>query len=449
MVGAGLAGVAVAVFLAQADIPVVVVDRRNGPSDLPRARMISARSMELLRELGLADQVLSTGLPGPLDLRIVDTLRDVARFDAEVVDETAAFSPVGSALCDQDLLEELLRERAAQLGVHFAWGCPVEGLDVQGDRVDIHGSGPVAAAQYVVLAEGAGGALRAALRVGTTGPGALAEVTDVLFRSSDLDELLSARRGNAFVCREAAAVVFRRDRGRWQIGRRNGGIADVSTLVAAAAGCAVQVEVLDKRTWRPGAAVADRFRVGRVFLVGDVAHTMPPSLGMGGNTAIGDAHNLAWKLALTLRGDADPLLLDTYESERRAVAQVLVAQSLAAMRGEPTLDRATLHLGIGYPAGDGITIQHPRERQPRVGARVPHSWLPDGRSTLDLAEGKQLMVIGHAPLPRLDVPYQQVDDLVPDSRVWLVRPDGYVAAHVRPEDIPSAIETILSCGLLR
>lgn len=218
-------------------------------------------------------------------------------------------------------------------------------------------------------------------------------------------------------------------------------------------GCELQVDVLGTQTWRPGAAIADRFRVSGVFLVGDVAHAMPPSLGMGGNTAISDAHNLAWKLAFTLRGDADPALLDSYEAERRPVAQVLLAQSLAALQGHATLDRATLHLGVGYPAGlssallgndDQIPIEDPRARQPRIGARIPHSWLPGGRSTLDLTEGNQFVAIGHAQLLRLGVVYQQVDDLTPDSRLWLIRPDGYVAAHVRPDDIPSAIETILS-----
>ena len=456
VVGAGLAGVAVSVFLANADVPVVVFDRRDGPSELPRARMVSARSMELLRELDLADRVLSAGRPGPLDFRVVDTLRDAAQSDAEPVDETVAVSPVGSALCDQDLLEKMLWERAAELGVHVEWGCRVDGIDLTGGAVGLRGPCLSLRSRYAVLAEGSGAALREKLHIGATGSYALAEVSDVLFRSAGLDELMSSRSGNAFVCREAGAVMFRRDQARWQIGRRAGSIDDVPALVAAAAGCEIDVDILSKQTWRPGAGVADRFRVGGVFLIGDVAHAMPPSLGMGGNTAIGDAHNLAWKLAFVLRGEADPALLDSFEPERRAVAQFLVAQSLAALRGAPTLDRATLHLGVGYPAGhssalisreEQIPIEHPQTRLPRVGARMPHRWLPDGRSTLDLAGGSQFVTFGHprSSVPG-NVPFQVIDDLVPDGRVWLVRPDGYVAAHARPEDIPSAIKTILGPG---
>ena len=94
----------------------------------------------------------------------------------------------------------------------------------------------------------------------------------------------------------------------------------------------VKASVIDVRAWQAAASIADQFRKGRAFLAGDAAHLIPPTGGFGGNTGIHDVHNLAWKLDMVLRGAAGPGLLDTYDTERRFIADRTLAQALARLK---------------------------------------------------------------------------------------------------------------------
>jgi hypothetical protein len=102
----------------------------------------------------------------------------------------------------------------------------------------------------------------------------------------------------------------------------------------------LEPEIVWTGSWEIAARLADRFRAGRVFLVGDAAKVTPPTGGMGGNTAVGDGADIAWKLAAVLRGEAGPALLDTYEAERRPIARMVIDASLHNMkeRMHPELD---------------------------------------------------------------------------------------------------------------
>jgi FAD binding domain len=163
-------------------------------------------------------------------------------------------------------------------------------------------------------------------------------------------------------------------------------------LVRKALGRAdIPVEIDNVQRWTAAAAHASRFRDRRVFLAGDAAHVMPPTGGFGGNTGIGDAHNLAWKLAAVVGGTAGAGLLDTYDAERRAVCDLVVEQAYTryVLRVDPTLSRenladpmddASIELGPVYrsagllPEGgdDGAALEDPRAPTGRVGARAPH-----------------------------------------------------------------------------
>ena len=157
--------------------------------------------------------------------------------------------------------------------------------------------------------------------------------------------------------------------------------------------------------WRATSDVARRFSDGRVFLAGDAAHLMPPNGGYGGNTGIHDGHNLAWKLAMVLKGVAGPALLSTYETERRPVGKFTVEQAytryvtrsatyLGAKDFQPLANDFNIELGYIYrsPAiipEDDIErgSEDPRESQGRPGSRAPHLWIEQGGrqiSTLDL-----------------------------------------------------------------
>src|SRR5262249_5677279 len=93
----------------------------------------------------------------------------------------------------------------------------------------------------------------------------------------------------------------------------------------------VKADLVDSRSWDVAAFIAQRFSKGRIFVVGDAAHLMPPTGGCGGNTGVHDAHHLRWKLALVLNKDVSPRLLDTYDSERRPIAEATLAQALARL----------------------------------------------------------------------------------------------------------------------
>jgi hypothetical protein len=159
--------------------------------------------------------------------------------------------------------------------------------------------------------------------------------------------------------------------------------------------------------WRATAAVARHFREGRIFIVGDAAHLMPPNGGFGGNTGIHDAHNLAWKLALVLKGQADDRLLDSYAVERRPVAQFTVEQAFTRYvertapwlktmhQTEPLAPDFDIELGYLYPPATGIHAD-PRVTRGTPGSRAPHVWLTrsgERVSTLDLF-GNHVLLAG-------------------------------------------------------
>ncbi|MEV1048711.1 FAD-dependent monooxygenase [Streptomyces sp. NPDC049916] len=461
VVGGGLGGSACAAFLAWAGIDCVLMERHPSPRARPRAWIVSPQVVELMRGLGSAGEIAERGAAGAWHMVKTTTLAD-APAGPPSEDESTRVSAGGAAVCDQDVLEDILRGHAIRHGADIRWGQTVTYLTPRPEGVDVYveGSGSLRA-RYVVIAEGARAQLLAPLGITTTVPDGGSstpeqEFDQVLFRSRGLDTLMDGVPGNAFVCTDTGAMVFRRSLGRWQIQRQGARITDVTRDIGDAAGRSVDTEVLDQSTWTPSARAASRYRQGRVFLIGDSARSFPPSLGMGGNLAITDAHNLAWKLAWILTGRAGEALLDTYQQEREPVGTFIMNASIALTRGHRVADQLTIQLGLGYPPaastaligpGQHVTLNDPRLGSHIVGGRLPHRWLPDGRATCDLTANDSFAALGSANLPDLPVPYTRIPD--PDSRhdpdkVWLVRPDNHIAAHLHPDQIPSALTTILS-----
>jgi putative polyketide hydroxylase len=211
--------------------------------------------------------------------------------------------------------------------------------------------------------------------------------------------------------------------------------------------------------WRATADVARRFRDGRVFLAGDSAHLMPPNGGYGGNTGIHDGHNLAWKLALVLKGIASPALLDTYESERKPAARFTVEQAYTryVTRTAPYLGKKDFQpladdfdIEIGYLYNADVVHEHPSVSRGRPGSRAPHLWIEHQAariSTLDLFTGNFVVLAGSgsgawieaakqvaAQIPGLGVDAHRIAAPefpaaygITSSGATLVRPDGFVA----------------------
>jgi hypothetical protein len=242
--------------------------------------------------------------------------------------------------------------------------------------------------------------------------------------------------------------------------------------------------------WRATSDVARRFQEGRVFLAGDAAHLMPPNGGFGGNTGIHDGHNLAWKLALVLKGVAGPRLLNTYEIERRPVGKFTVEQAytryvtrsatyLGAKDFQPLANDFNIELGYIYRSPAVISedevergSEDPRESQGRPGSRAPHLWIEkDGQrlSTLDLfgrgfvlltAAGSSKWVeasrAAASQINGLEFDAQVIpsDEFaaaygIGDSGAILIRPDGFVAWRAKASTsdpgrtVASALTTVL------
>ncbi len=272
--------------------------------------------------------------------------------------------------------------------------------------------------------------------------------------------------------------------------------ADVSEarlveLVRAAAGDpGLKVEIEGCARWRCTSDVAERLQEGRIFLAGDSAHLMPPNGGFGGNTGIHDAHNLAWKLDLVLRGVAGPRLLDTYDAERRPVGRFTVDQAYAryvtrtaaylkAKDAPPYEDDFKIELGYIYRSGAVLTEpgtpdkpEDPHHSRGRPGTRAPHLWIQHGGrrvSTLDLLGHGFVVLAGPdgqawaeagaraAKTTGAEVTVHQLGPEVAEayglqtSGASLVRPDGFVAwrAPTAPADPAAALADALSRVLMR
>jgi hypothetical protein len=213
------------------------------------------------------------------------------------------------------------------------------------------------------------------------------------------------------------------------------------------------LEILSVLPWRAEMRVADRYRAGRVFLAGDAAHVMPPFAASGANTGIADAHNLAWKLAAVLRGEAAGAVLDSYHAERRPAGWFAAGQSArrASDLRHPADGDGLAHPhvlaagGFQYPegalAGDPARDPEPvTEFRPagRVGTRVPHRWLDPGhtRSTIDLAGPGWAVLPGQAGV-----------DFLPTGQCLLLRPDHIVAWRGSDPAAARAARTALLQGL--
>jgi putative polyketide hydroxylase len=437
VVGGGPAGLAAAVELARHEIPALLVERRANLSSHPRATVLSLRSMELMRAWGLEAAVRSRNLE--VDNRMLDA-ETLAGADSGSLlwvgypnrAQSRALSPVDVACVAQDEVEPLmLAHLREQPSARVSLGTELTRVWVGADGVratlrDVRtGSVSSVHARYLVVAEGARSAVRDALGIELVGPeGAMAGVT-TLFRAP-LWDVVGTHRHLIYSVNhpDAAGVFLPAGRGdRWLYGSasmdtngaNDGHAADLIRLGAGVPDLPVRIE--GARAFSAAAQLAECFRCGPVFLAGDAAHRVTPRGGTGLNLALHDGHDLGWKLAWALRGWAGDELLDSYEAERRPVAEYAAARS-----ADPR----------------GSYREPERELPVDLGGRIPHVWVED-RSTLDLlGTGYTLFASRGAELPSLDVAppvtVRRLDPIVARAvgavgdSVLLVRPDGRPAA---------------------
>jgi 2,4-dichlorophenol 6-monooxygenase len=463
VVGAGPVGLAASILLSLRGIGCRVIDRRDGPHRAPQAHVVNPRTLEILRSAGfdIAElRRLATPRADGSTVRWVTTLtgEELGALPYERQgDENLLYTPTPLLNLSQHLLEPvLLGEARKRRGVDVSYGHEWQALeqgaggvtsvvrDLEGERTyEIR-------SRYVLAADGAGSRVRKGLGIGMVGPDRLQSFVMIHFEAN-LRALVAARPAilywvvdpeslGSFVAHDIERTwVFMRPYDPEKESLESYGENRCRAIVRKAIGRAdAEFAIRDVSTWMMTAQIAERYAQGRVFLVGDSAHRFPPTGGMGLNTGVQDAHNLVWKLAAVMAGDAPPSLLDSYEVERRPVAQNNADQSLlnamkmfeliellgpaqdvaaararlTAMLADPAererlaraiehqqehFDMFGLQLGFAYEQGallpDGSAPparDNPvRDYVPtsRPGARVPHAWVErDGRrvSILDL-----------------------------------------------------------------
>jgi putative polyketide hydroxylase len=384
VVGAGPAGLAAAIELSRHDIPSLLVERRTRLSSHPRATGLSMRSMELVRAWGLETDVRARSVDVDSRMLEAETLADAATgtpidVGYPTAEQSRMVSPTAPACIAQDDLEPLLLEHLrATPHASVELGTELTGLLATADGAratlrDVHtGELRTVNARYVVAGDGARSAVRNALGIPLIGPENLMEGATTLFRAPLWDVVGEHRHLLYYVIHEAAPSVFlpAGPSDRWLVGFMDSGTDSpderrIATLIRLAAGAPdLPVQVEGSRHFSAAAQLAERWRCGCIFLTGDAAHRVTPRGGTGLNLALHDGYDLGWKLGWVLRGWAPPALLDSYEAERRPIA-------------EYTAERSADPNGSRRPAEGEVRAD--------IGGRVPHVWAGE-RSTLDLLE---------------------------------------------------------------
>jgi putative polyketide hydroxylase len=434
IVGAGAAGLATSALLAKHGVSSLLVEKRGEIFIYPKARNLSFRSLEILRGLGLAAQVHAVA-DRVSDMVVKPTLNSAEEKLAIDIDAFFAgldhLSPEPSIqYCPQSSLEPMLLAETRRRGSEVRYGTELRSFEQDDTGITaVHhdldsGEEQTVRAEFLIAADGVRSKVRETLGVTTSGYGALPIfVVFIYFRApwrkfvSHLNEGDGIQVKNPDV--DGIFLVAKDDLGMFitTYFPDKGETAAQFTpqycgeVLTKAVGEQIDLEIIEAAAWQPYEQVADQFQCGRVFLVGDCGHTMPPFKAGGANTAIQSAHNLAWKLAAVLGGSADAALLGSYHAERHPVGRFAARQSLTGPTvaminvddqgpGLPPEEEASMFsLLVGYqyrsaavvsdqPApddSDAVSLVDELDGQP--GTRVPHVWVEHGGervSTLDL-----------------------------------------------------------------
>ena len=507
IVGGGPVGLGLAADLGWRGIDCVLVDQGDGTINHPRANTVNSRTMEFCRRWGIAEAVKNAGTPPDFPSNIVyaTTLQGyaLARIDRPTYGghQPLPTTPERSQRCNQLFFDPIMRALARSFpSVTLRHRCRFESFvetpdgvlatvrDLATDRTE------TIAARFLVACCGGQSPIPKTLGIKMEGTAALSYHLNLFLK---IPELWNRHdKGKAafyfFVNRDGSGSSLIELDGRelWRLGLDTGSTRvapeslDIAATVRRLVGPNVPYECISVLPWTCRSIVADRWRAGPVFLAGDAVHQHGPTGGFGMNTGMGDAVDLGWKLAACLDGWGGAALRDSYEIERRPVAQRIVREATDNMTYEydpallaviedatPEGEQARRRLGEEIVAtrtrvfvSDGIVLGYRYDPSPTVwpdgtpappdsistytptarpGSRAPHAWVSDGKSTLDLfGKGFVLLAFGGAaahadgferatksrgvPLNTVAIDDPTIAALYQRSLV-LVRPDGHVA----------------------
>ncbi|WP_350247601.1 FAD-dependent monooxygenase [Rhodococcus sp. D-6] len=528
--GAGPVGMILALELSLHGIRSTLVERAPQTTQFPKMDLTNARSMELLDRLGLVEEIRAVGVAPQHSHDVVFCTSmagpQVGRWHYPGVDEMSQWisskndgtTPAQAwQRVTQIEVEKLLMKRCLadpDIEVLRPWRVSAVTQDDDGARVEITSLTDATVltleADYVVGCDGASSVVRRAMNLNMEGERGVITFCQVHFKSRDLKTLHAHGQfwHTFFVGSGVGAIIAQDERDTWTLqtstitdGVRTEEI-DKQELLDTVCGRHLEIdEVLQSSIWHANVLVADRYRIGRLFVAGDAAHEVIPTGGYGLNTGIADAVNLGWKLAAVIQGYGSDGLLDSYETERRPVAVMARDWSFRHLgvhvKAQELADRALIEsdtaeaeehrrvleeyftantgehesfgveMGYVYTApvivsdGSPVPENDGSSYIPTTvpGARAPHVRLSDGRAILDAYRHEFTIVsfIGESAVQKLvdaaaavGMPLQvlAIDDTnarsVYETDLVLVRPDGHVAwrGHSLPDDLRALIGTV-------
>lgn len=465
IVGAGPVGLSLAINLGRAGIKTILLEQNPEPQFLPKMERCNARSMELFRRIGLSKKIRDAGLRADcsMDVFIVEDLTkpplleekhpSIEEFQKNIRDcNDLAMALEPYQLISQYTLEPLLKTEAESLksvDVRFAHkfiefeqkdtSVTVRCMGSNGDLLSF-------SADYLVGCDGGSSPIRKQLGIKLRGEGRILELQQALFYCEELFDRLpqgdGPGKGRHYhrADTEHTFLIMQDSTKHWSLHATVPDSEAMEHKFEEIVGFPVNYELISCAPWRQNLLLADRYRDGRVFLAGDSVHLVIPTGGLGMNTGVGDAFDLAWKLIGTLKGWGGPELLDSYEIERRQVGERNVGASRYANIGrQQWRSIATQDIFSGTPHGEAskqalVQVADSEQRKgnrmigaelgyryidspcidnipggpehrvgeyhPNVwpGSRLPHCWLDDGTAIQDhLPETYILLSLGTKP----------------------------------------------------
>ena len=510
IVGAGPVGLTGALIAHELGLSVRIVERRPTAQSAPAAHVINARTFEIWRQIGIDVEKIRSAAQSPEQAGFVHW---VTRLGEKVLgtlqyeqqgDDNLSVTPTPLRNLSQHLLEPLLVSELKNRGISVeyasTWEAYEDGPDGVISTVAIGGQNEKISSKWLIACDGASSSVRNACGISMIGPDNLQKFYTFHFKA-DLKSLTASNPGVLYwICdpRAGGTLISHGGDNEWvyMYPIAEGDEAQISPsecdqlIRNAIAPTSATITVLRQSSWTMTSQFADSYRLSRVLLAGDAAHRFPPSGGMGLNTGIGDIHNLMWKIDRIEAGVADLALLDTYEKERRPIAERNAQASMdnafkmfevfmalgvdadtevafanlnrvledteamkvldQAIQNQAThFDMLGLQIGYRYILPTSTTELEPltdeiiRNYRPsvEVGNRLPHGWLErngEKISSLDLVSLDDYLIIGGSEFSS-DLPHIQIGRDVQDAENWwskilglssneglLVRPDQHI-----------------------
>ena len=361
IVGAGPTGLTLAIDLGKRGVRCTLIEQKEKPAFLPKMERINARSMEIYRRLGLSQKIRAAGLRPdvPMDVYVMLALNEppllhLSYPSVEQAQKNVRESNDGSMplepyqLISQYTLEPLLKsvaETISAIDVRFA----CEFMSLKQDPAGVTacvktaGGAEEIRAKYLVGCDGGASLVRKELGIELSGEGNLLTLRQALFKCDELFERLPLINGHGqgpgrgrhyhIADNKSTFLIMQDSTKHWTLHSVVDSDEAMKTQFERTIGVPVKYAMLSCAPWRQNLLLADSYGQNRVFIAGDAAHLVIPTGGLGMNSGVGDATDLAWKLAATLAGWGGPGLLKSYEVERRQIGDRNVGASRYATIG--------------------------------------------------------------------------------------------------------------------